>query len=47
MTKLLANKLPLEVWTMDTEADVLALDPYVSGVTSNTVHAGKVLHDKR
>lgn len=47
MTKLLANKLPLEVWTMDTEADVLALDSYVSGVTSNTVHAGKVLHDKR
>ena len=47
MTKLLANKLPLEVWTMDTEADVLALDSYVSGVTSNAVHAGKVLHDKR
>ncbi len=47
MTKLLANKLPLEVWTMDTEADVLALDSYVSGVTSNTVHAGKVVHDKR
>lgn len=47
MTKLLTNKLPLEVWTMDTEADVLALDPYVSGVTSNTVHAGKVLQDKR
>lgn len=47
MTKLLANKLPLEVWTMDTEADVLALDYYVSGVTSNAVHAGKVLHDKR
>lgn len=47
LTKLLANKLPLEVWTMDTEADVLALDPYVSGVTSNSVHAGKVVHDKR
>lgn len=47
MTKLLANKLPLEVWTMDTEADVLALDSYVSGVTSNKVHAGKVVHDKR
>lgn len=47
MTKLLANKLPLEVWTMDTEADVLALDSYVSGVTSNSVHAGKVVHDKR
>ena len=47
MTKLLANKLPLEVWTMDTEADVLALDSYVSGVTSNSVHAGKVVHDRR
>lgn len=47
MTKLLANKLPLEVWTMDTEADVLALDSYVSGVTSNKVHAGKVVHDRR
>ncbi len=47
MTKLLANKLPLEVWTMDTEADVLALDSYVSGVSSNKVHAGKVVHDRR
>lgn len=35
--------LPLEVWTVDTESDILALDPYVSGVTSNTLIAGKVL----
>lgn len=47
MTKLLANKLPLEVFVVDTEADVLALDPYVSGAASNTIHAGKVLQDKR
>ena len=38
-----SNLLPLEVWTVDDENAVLALDPYVSGVTSNHLVASKVL----
>ena len=37
------NGLPLEVWTLDTEEEILALNPYISGVTSDCLHAGKVL----
>lgn len=35
--------LPLEVWTVNSESSVRNLDPYVSGVTSDNVHAGKSL----
>ena len=35
--------LALEVWTVNTEADLFALDPYVSGVTSDYIHAGELL----
>lgn len=38
------NDLPVEMWTLDTESDILALDPYVSGVTSNNLVAPKVLY---
>lgn len=41
--KLVAIDVPLEVWTVDNEADVLKLPSYVSGVTTNKLHAGKVL----
>lgn len=35
--------IPLEVWTVNTEAEILALDAYVSGVTSDNFIASKVL----
>lgn len=35
--------LPLEVWTVNTESAILALNGYVSGVTSDNIIAGKVL----
>lgn len=38
--------IPLEVWTVNTEAAILDLDAYVSGVTSDNLIAGKVLSDK-
>lgn len=41
-----SNNLPLEVWTVDTESEIEALHPYISGVTSNCLRAGKVLYDK-
>ena len=38
--------IPLEVWTVNTEAAILGLDCYVSGVTSDNLIAGKVLSDE-
>lgn len=37
--------IPMEYWTTDTESTITGMDAYVSGVISNTLHAGKVLHD--
>ena len=37
--------LPLEVWTVDNAVIVLSLPDYVSGVTSNSIHAGMIIHD--
>ncbi len=38
-------RIPLEVWTVDNEETILNLDPYISGVTSDRLVAGKVLYD--
>ena len=37
--------IPLEVWTVNNESAVLALDAYVSGVTSDNLIAGNVFYD--
>lgn len=42
----LAADLPLEVWTVNDSSTIESMDPYVSGVTSDSVHAGKVLYSK-
>ena len=34
--------LPLEAWTVDSKSVILSLSPYISGVTSNRYHAGRV-----
>lgn len=34
--------LPLETWTIDSKSVILGLSPYISGVTSNRYHAGRV-----
>jgi len=39
------NGIPLEVWTVNDAETLISLDPYVSGVTSDTLIAGKVLYD--
>lgn len=41
----ISNGLPLEVWTVNTEAEILAMPSYVSGVTSDNTIAGKVLYN--
>lgn len=40
-----AGGLPMEVWTIDSEASIIALDSYITGVTSNSLVASKVLYD--
>ena len=39
------NGLPLEVWTLDTAEEIMALNPYISGVTSDCLHAGRILEE--
>lgn len=38
--------IPIEVWTVNSVAEILALPSYVSGVTSNGLHAGRVRSGK-
>lgn len=42
----IAADIPLEVWTANTASAIESLNPYVSGVTSDSLIAGKVLYDK-
>lgn len=44
--KLSETGCALEVWTAKTEADLNELDPYVTGVTSDNIHAGEILAKK-
>lgn len=37
--------IPLEVWTVNSESAILALDAYVSGVTSDNLHAGNLFYE--
>lgn len=37
--------IPIEAWTVDSASDMLQLNKYVSGITSNNLIAGKVLYD--
>ncbi|MBQ9249846.1 MAG: hypothetical protein IJ179_05715 [Oscillospiraceae bacterium] len=39
------NDMPLELWTVDDEEQILELNPYITGVTSNRLIAGKVRYE--
>ncbi len=41
----LENGLPLEVWTVNSHRDIRNLNKYISGVTSDSLIAGKVLYE--
>lgn len=50
ITQTLVNKcvsadLPLEVWTVNFLDPIISLNPYISGVTSDYLNAGKILID--
>ena len=36
-------RIPLEIWTIDSKETILSLPDYITGVTSNSLHAGRVL----
>lgn len=38
--------LPMEVWTIDSRSVIKSLSPYISGVTSNRYHAGRVMEEQ-
>lgn len=38
-------EIPVERWTVNSNNAIFALDPYISGVTSDNVHAGRVLYN--
>jgi hypothetical protein len=40
------NDIPLEVWTLDEVNDLMSLDPYISGITTNCLIAGKEFYNK-
>lgn len=40
-----AAGVPLEIWVLDSTSEILALPSYISGVTSNKVHAGRVISE--
>lgn len=43
---LVLKNCALEVWTAKTKDDLDNLDPYVTGVTSDNIHAGEILAKK-
>lgn len=45
LTICISNDIPLEVWTVNSEETIVGMSPYISGVTSDTLIAGKVLQD--
>lgn len=41
-----AASIPMEVWTINDIDVIKALDPYITGVTSDSRHAGKILYEE-
>ena len=39
------KNIPIECWSVTTENQVTAADPYISGFTCDTIHAGRLLFD--
>lgn len=42
----MSHDIPLEVWTVSSKNDILSLDPYISGVTSNEGIAEQILYEE-
>lgn len=40
-----SSKLPIEVWTVNTESEILNANDYISGITSDSLIAGRILYN--
>ncbi len=40
-------KLPLEIWTVNKEEQMASVDPYISGVTSDSLRYGQYLYERQ
>lgn len=45
ITYCIENGIGLEVWTVNSADSIKSMNPYITGVTSDSVHAGKVLYE--
>ena len=45
LTNAKAAGIPIEIWTIPTASWITGMDPYITGVTSNSLIASKVLYD--
>lgn len=45
VTSCISSGIPLEVYTVNDKASIIALNPYITGVTSDSIVASKVLYD--
>lgn len=41
----MSERIPLEVWTVDSADVVKSINPYISGITSNVLLSDKILYD--
>lgn len=46
LSGIIINNVPVEYWTINSVSDILALNEYVTGVTSDSLIAGKVLYER-
>lgn len=46
LSTLIEESIPLEVWIVNTTDEIIGLPPYISGVTSDNLIAGKVLFEE-
>lgn len=44
-SSLIYEQIPVEVWTCDDEEYIKSMSSYITGVVSNSVHAGRILHE--
>ncbi len=39
------SQIPLNVWTVNSKNEILKIDSYITGITSDCLHAGRILHE--
>lgn len=45
INKLVSENIPLDIWCLDTVDEIINVNPYVTGITTNSVHVWEVLYN--